>query len=71
MLNYIWLGLMLIAIVTGFANGKLPEVTKAAFEMAETAVKIAFGLIGVMAFSMATNLPVMMCFDACDIPTDW
>jgi len=50
MLNYIWLGLMLIALLTGFVNGKLPEVTKAAFEMAETAVKIAFGLIGIMAF---------------------
>ena len=50
MLNYIWLGLMLIALVTGFVNGKLAEVTTAAFEMAETAVKIAFGLIGIMAF---------------------
>jgi spore maturation protein A len=50
MLNYIWLGLMLIALATGFLNGRLDEVTKAAFEMAETAVKIAFGLIGIMAF---------------------
>lgn len=49
MLNYVWLGLMLIAILVGAMNGKLPEVTKAAFEMAEVSVKIAFGLIGIMA----------------------
>jgi spore maturation protein A len=50
MLNYVWLGLMLIALVTGFVNDRLTEVTAAAFEMAETAIKIAFGLIGIMAF---------------------
>jgi spore maturation protein A len=49
MLNYVWLGLMFIAIVVGTINGKLPEVTKAAFDMAETSVTIAFGLIGIMA----------------------
>lgn len=49
MLNYVWLSLMAIAIVAGAINGKLPEVTKAAFDMAETSVNIAFGLIGIMA----------------------
>ncbi|MFQ6115482.1 MAG: nucleoside recognition domain-containing protein, partial [bacterium] len=49
MLNYVWLGLMIIAIVFGAINGKLPEVTKAAFDMAETSVSIAIGLIGIMA----------------------
>ncbi|MFQ5750599.1 MAG: nucleoside recognition domain-containing protein [bacterium] len=49
MLNYIWLGLMIIAIIVGAVNGKLSDVTKAAFDMAETSVKIAFGLIGIMA----------------------
>ncbi len=49
MLNYVWLFLMATSIVVGAINGKLPEVTKAAFSMAETSVKIAFGLIGVMA----------------------
>jgi spore maturation protein A len=49
MLNYVWLGLMIIALVVGAINGKLTEVTKAAFDMAETSVKIAFGLIGIMA----------------------
>lgn len=49
MLNYVWLGLMLISIIVGAINGKLPEVTKAAFDMAETSVNIAIGLIGIMA----------------------
>src|ERR1700761_660853 len=50
MLNYIWLGLILCAVVLGGANGHLPEVTKGAFDMAKVAVTdIAFGLIGVMA----------------------
>lgn len=49
MLNYVWLGLMAIAIVVGAINGKLSEVTEAAFDMAETSVTIALGLIGIMA----------------------
>jgi len=40
---------MAIAIIVGAINGKLPEVTKAAFDMAETSVRIAIGLIGIMA----------------------
>ncbi len=49
MLNYIWLGMMTIAIVVGAINGKLPEVTKAAFDYAKTSVDISLGLIGIMA----------------------
>lgn len=49
MLNYVWLGLMGISIIVGAINGKLAEVVKAAFDMAETSVTIAFGLIGIMA----------------------
>ncbi|MBN2010146.1 nucleoside recognition protein [candidate division KSB1 bacterium] len=49
MLNYIWLGMMAIAVVVGAINGKLPEVTKAAFDYAKTSVDIALGLIGIMA----------------------
>ena len=49
MLNYIWLGLIMIAVIVGAVNGKLAEVTKAAFDMAETSVTIAIGLIGIMA----------------------
>ncbi len=49
MLNYVWFSLVLISIIVGAINGKLPEVTKAAFDMAQTSVNIAFGLIGIMA----------------------
>ena len=50
MLNYIWLGLMLCAVIIGGWNGQLKEVTDKALEMANVAVvTIAFALIGVMA----------------------
>lgn len=50
MLNYIWLGLMLAAVLVGGCTGKLKEVSDAALTMADTAVvKISFALIGVMA----------------------
>ncbi|HPW56169.1 MAG: hypothetical protein KA072_06950 [Thermoanaerobaculaceae bacterium] len=49
MLNWIWIGLMVIALVVGAVNGRLEAVTKAAFDGATTAVDIALGLVGVMA----------------------
>lgn len=50
MLNYIWLAFLLIAILVGGFTGKLPELTKAAFETAESAVmKIALPLVGIWA----------------------
>lgn len=49
MLNYVWIFLMVTALVFGAINGKLKEVTTAAFESAGVAVDIALGLIGVMA----------------------
>ena len=50
MLNYIWLAFLLIAVLVGGFTGRLPEMTKGAFETAESAVmKIALPLVGVMA----------------------
>ncbi|MFQ6608008.1 MAG: nucleoside recognition domain-containing protein [Fidelibacterota bacterium] len=49
MLNYIWLGMILISVVAGAATGKIDAVTEEAISMAKTAVEIAIGLIGVMA----------------------
>ena len=49
MLNYIWFGLMMIALIVGAINGKLTEVTNAAVNSAATSVEIAIGLIGIMA----------------------
>jgi spore maturation protein A len=49
MLNYVWLFLMVVALVVGAINGRLQEVTEAAFKYAGVAVDIAIGLIGIMA----------------------
>lgn len=50
MLNTIWLGFLLVAVLVGGFNGRLPEMTKGAFETAADAVmKIALPLIGIMA----------------------
>ena len=50
MLNYIWLGLVVLAVLIGGFEGKLKEVGDKAFEMAEFSVlKTAFPLIGIMA----------------------
>lgn len=49
MINWIWLGLMVLGIVAAAVNGKMEEVTKAAFDAAKTAVELSIGLIGIMA----------------------
>jgi spore maturation protein A len=49
MLNYIWLALVIVAVVLGGINGKIENVTKAAIDSAGNSVSIAIGLIGVMA----------------------
>jgi len=49
MLNYIWFGLIIVAVLLGGINGKIEEVTKAGLDSAGTAVTISIGLIGAMA----------------------
>lgn len=48
MLNYIWFGLMAIALVVAAFNGTADAVTTGAVDSAKTAVEIAIGLIGIM-----------------------
>jgi len=48
MLNYIWFGLMAIALVIAAFNGTMAAVSTAAIESAKTGVEIAIGLVGVM-----------------------
>ena len=48
MLNYIWFGLMAIALVVAAFHGTADAVTKGAVDSAKTAVEIAIGLVGVM-----------------------
>ena len=54
MLNYIWFGMMLIAVVVGIFTGNIDAVTEAAITMAKAAVEIAIGLIGIMALWLGT-----------------
>lgn len=49
MLNYIWLGLMVVSVLTAAITGKMAAVTQAAVDYGKTAVDISLGLIGVMA----------------------
>ena len=48
MLNYIWFGLMAVALVVAAINGTAEAVTKGAVESATGAVQIAIGLVGIM-----------------------
>jgi len=48
MLNWIWLGLLLTAVVTGALRGTMPQVTEGAVKSAETAVTLAIGMVGIM-----------------------
>ena len=54
MLNYIWFGMMFIAVIVGILTGYIDAVTQAAIDMAKTAVEIAIGLIGIMALWLGT-----------------
>src|SRR5829696_4591656 len=48
MLNWIWLAFVVVAVLVGGFTGKLPEMTKGAFETAESAVmKVALPLVGI------------------------
>lgn len=49
-MNYIFSFLIIISIVAGFINGTINDVVSAMLEGCNTAIKIAFSLIGIMAF---------------------
>jgi spore maturation protein A len=49
-MNYIFYGLIVLSIIVGAANGKLPDVVNAILIGAEKSVQIAISLIGIMAF---------------------
>lgn len=50
MMNYIWVGLVVIAVVAGIFTGNIAAVQEALFSFANTAVEIVIGLVGVMVF---------------------
>ena len=49
-MNYVFLLLIAGSLILGLLNGKLDEVTGAMLSACDTSVKIAFSLIGIMAF---------------------
>lgn len=46
MLNYIWVGMVLVGFIIGILNGRIDEVTNAAFTSAGRAVELSIGLLG-------------------------
>jgi len=51
-LNWIWLGLILLAVVYGAFTGRMQEVSAASFEGAKSAVQLVIGLTGFMVFML-------------------
>ncbi len=49
-MNYIFYLLIVVSIIAGAVNGRLQEVVNAVLTGAELSVKVAFSLIGIMAF---------------------
>ena len=49
-MNYIFYFLIVISIIAGAVNGKLDDVINSILSGAELSVKVAFSLIGIMAF---------------------
>ncbi len=49
-MNYIFYALIVLSIIIGTLNGKIPDVVNAILSGAEKSVQIAFSLIGIMAF---------------------
>ncbi|WP_017728114.1 nucleoside recognition domain-containing protein [Halalkalibacterium ligniniphilum] len=50
MINYIWVGMLIIGIAFAAVNGRMAEVNEAVFAGAKDAVTISFGLISVLVF---------------------
>lgn len=48
MLNHLWLGMLVVAVLVGGFTGHLKETADGAIESAKTAVTLALGLVGVM-----------------------
>lgn len=50
MVNYIWVGMMLIGFVFAMVNGTIEEVNKAMFKAASDSVTLCLGLMSVLVF---------------------
>lgn len=52
MLNYLWGGMILVGIIFGVMNGKLPDITEAALESSKEAVALCITMLGVLSLWM-------------------
>lgn len=50
MLNYLWAGMIIVGIIFGAFNGKMPDITNAALDSAKDAVSLCITMMGVMSF---------------------
>jgi spore maturation protein A len=48
MLNYIWMGMLVLGFALGVINGRINEVTQAAIDSSKAAVELCIGLLGIM-----------------------
>lgn len=52
MVNWIWMGMIVISVLFGAINGKMEQVAEAAFGGAQTGVTVCLGLISILVFWM-------------------
>lgn len=64
-MNYIFYFLIVVSIIVGAINGRLNEVVNSILSGAELSVKVAFSLIGIMAFWLG----MMKIADKCGLIT--
>lgn len=50
MLNIIWLGLIILSVLFGVINGRIPEVVASVTDSAKAAFELSLGLTGIMTF---------------------
>lgn len=49
-MNYLWAGMLLLGIIYGALQGKMPQITQAALNSAKEAVSLCITLMGAMCF---------------------
>lgn len=64
-MNYIFYFLIVVSIIAGAINGRLDAVVNSILSGAELSVKVAFSLIGIMAFWLG----MMKIADKCGLIT--
>ena len=51
-MNYLWAGMMLVAVIYGAIHGTIPEVTQAALDSSKEAVTLCVTMLGILSFWM-------------------